>query len=501
MELTIKFDGNILVHKIIPSITKGEAYIDRITLNIDYDSSKEIKIIVSKGLFKEIFTDTIYAILPRAAHTLGAFQRLYITPNDQVVKNTLEDILSSYPSIYPDWMAIRDWVGHFIDYEPDEDPGYYQLPKETIQKRVGDCEDFAILLVSLLRANGWGPEDVYVVIGISPKNEFHAWVRLNLGFPWGWRTIEATEEWGLIALVGDFLILPDYNAIFMFNDLQYEEISLIVRTQSPVDMVVTDPDGLRISKQLNEIPGAIYSEVDPEGVGDFEDQVAILDKKIGDYIITLIPEADASPTDTYTLEISVDGTTTVLAEDIQISDVPEQPYIVRSTETETIPIIPATIDFDPNTLNLKSKGKWVTTYIELPVGHDYHVSDININSILLNDVVPAELSPIEICDYDNDGIPDLMVKFNRTEVQGILHIGDNVEIVISGKLYDESPFEGKDIIKVIDNGKVKLKGDIKSEYLEGYYITSGYSVEWILILLLGFFGIGLIIIKERKKIF
>lgn len=46
-----------------------------------------------------------------------------------------------------------------------------------------------------------------------------------------------------------------------------------------------------------------------------------------------------------------------------------------------------------------------------------------------------------------------------------------------------------------------LKENIESEYLEGYYITSGYSVEWILILLLGFFGIGLIIIKERKIIF
>jgi len=497
MELTIKFDGNILVHKIIPSITKGEAYIDRITLNIDYDSSKEIKIIVSKGLFKEIFTDTIYARIPRDLNTLKllrTFGPLYVTPDDLVVQATLQEILNNNPPI--EWIAIRDWVADNVEYA--EDYGFFQLPRETIQWGIGDCEDYAILLTSLLRANGWSANDVWVVVGSNDKNEVHCWVRIEVG-----EVFYSINSVGgsFYTYFGDVLSLHGFKAGCMFNDLNYQDIDLSVFTKSPVDIIVMDPDGLTISKQVNEIPGAIYSEVDPDGDGDFEDQVAILDKKIGDYIITLIPEADASPTDTYTLEISVDGTTTVLAEDVQISDVPEQPYIVRSTETETIPIIPATIDFDPNTLNLKSKGKWVTTYIELPVGHDYHVSDININSILLNDVVPAELNLIEICDYDNDGIPDLMVKFNRTEVQGILHIGDNVEIVISGKLYDCRLFEGKDIIKVIDKGKVKLKGDIKSEYLEGYYITSGYSVEWILILLLGFFGIGLIIIKERKIIF
>jgi len=162
-------------------------------------------------------------------------------------------------------------------------------------------------------------------------------------------------------------------------------------------------------------------------------------------------------------------------------------------QTETI------VDFDPDTLNLKSKGKWVTVYIELPVGFD--VNEINITTITLNGEISAELKPTEIGDYDGDGIPDLMVKLNRTAVQNILEVGGNVEIIISGRLIDKRLFEGKDIIKVIDKGNGKIKGNIESGYLEGYYITSGYSVEWILILLLGFFGIGLIIIKERKIIF
>ena len=55
---------------------------------------------------------------------------------------------------------------------------------------------------------------------------------------------------------------------------------------------------------------------------------------------------------------------------------------------------------------------------------------------------------MNVGDYDNDGIPDLMVKFNRQAVQGILEPGDNVEITVTGELIDEIPFEGKDYIKV-----------------------------------------------------
>ena len=42
---------------------------------------------------------------------------------------------------------------------------------------------------------------------------------------------------------------------------------------------------------------------------------------------------------------------------------------------------------------------------------------------------------------------DLMVKFNRGEVQGILETGDEIEITVSGEV-DGIPFEGSDIIIV-----------------------------------------------------
>lgn len=220
---------------------------------------------------------------------------------------------------------------------------------------------------------------------------------------------------------------------------------------SPADIAVTDPDGLVINKQKNEIPGATYVEADFNGDGDLDDIIVIPDRKIGDYLVTVTPEPDAAPTDIYTLLFwpETEEEPFVLAENVQISNIPSQPYIVRSTETEIIPIIPATVDFDPDTLNLKCKGRWVTVYIELPVGHGYYVSMINLESLWLNGQVQVEAKPIEIGDYDGDGIPDLMVKFNRTAVQNILNVGDKVEITISGKLIDGRLFEDKDTIKVI----------------------------------------------------
>jgi len=119
--------------------------------------------------------------------------------------------------------------------------------------------------------------------------------------------------------------------------------------------------------------------------------------------------------------------------------------------------IPATVDIDPNTLNLRSKGKWITCYIELPEGYD--VNDINVSTVMLNETFPAELHPTEIGDYDGDDIPHLMVKFDRAEVTS--YILDNVDmtelferrfmtitLTITGYLDDGPPFESSETIRI-----------------------------------------------------
>jgi len=236
-----------------------------------------------------------------------------------------------------------------------------------------------------------------------------------------------------------------------------ETSGLSILAKSPVDLVVIDPDYLVISKEYSEIPGAVYIEEDFNGDGSTDDYVFIPERKTGEYLITVIPEPDAEPTDAYTLEVSSEGLTFLLAENVPISDIPIEPYVLHSTTFEAPPVVTATIDIDPDTLNLNSKGKWITSYIEFPEGYD--VTDINVSTIMLNDTIPAELRPTDIGDYDEDGISDLMVKLNRADV--ISYILANVDITklfekrfmttltITGYLNDGTPFQGSTTIRII----------------------------------------------------
>ena len=108
-----------------------------------------------------------------------------------------------------------------------------------------------------------------------------------------------------------------------------------------------------------------------------------------------------------------------------------------------VPPIPAEIDINHNTLNLSSKGKWITCYITLP--QEYDVADININSILLAEQIAAAQVWV---DEESQVV---MVKFSRPDVQDILEVGE-VELIVSGELIDGARFEGKDTMKVIDKG-------------------------------------------------
>jgi hypothetical protein len=223
------------------------------------------------------------------------------------------------------------------------------------------------------------------------------------------------------------------------------EKGLTITAKCPVDLVVTDPDGLRICKDFTEIPGASYADIEINGEPAV--QIRIPDRKIGDYLVQVVPRPGALPTDTFTLEISLFGESTIIARNVQISDIPPESYVVVSTETGLVlPTIAAKVDFDPDVLNLKSTGNYVTVYIELPDSFD--VGQIDVSSIQLNGTVPALVKPTQIGDYDTDGIPDLMVKFDRVAVKSLLTPGDQVEVTITGEVAG-LPFAGTDTIRVI----------------------------------------------------
>ena len=123
------------------------------------------------------------------------------------------------------------------------------------------------------------------------------------------------------------------------------------------------------------------------------------------------------------------------------------PWTNKSRFTVHIPqtSITATIDFDPDTLNKKSNGNWVVVYIELPNG--YKPSGHRCVVDQDRGTVPAEVRPCATGDHDKDGIPDLMVKFSRSEVINLLPMGEKVPVHVTGKV-GSTIFDGVDIIRV-----------------------------------------------------
>lgn len=106
-------------------------------------------------------------------------------------------------------------------------------------------------------------------------------------------------------------------------------------------------------------------------------------------------------------------------------------------------------DTEPNTLSVTSNGKWMTAYVELPP--EYDPMDVVIETVLLNGVVPAESSPFDNDgDFNDNGIPDLMFKFDRTAIEGVLPEGENVQVTITGEIRDTIYFVATDYIRVIN---------------------------------------------------
>jgi parallel beta-helix repeat protein len=99
----------------------------------------------------------------------------------------------------------------------------------------------------------------------------------------------------------------------------------------PIDLEVTDPDGFTITKELGTVAGMSYFEGDWDGNGELDDMILIDYAKTGDYRIHVIPEPGASPTDTFTLRVFGPDSATILAENVSISDIPAEPYIISST--------------------------------------------------------------------------------------------------------------------------------------------------------------------------
>lgn len=118
-------------------------------------------------------------------------------------------------------------------------------------------------------------------------------------------------------------------------------------------------------------------------------------------------------------------------------------------------IIEATVSFAPRVVNLKTKPNSLKTLmclIELPEGAA--VEDIDASSLLLVGEIPIVADSALIGDIDEDGIPDLSVKFSQAALIAWLDgTTGEVALDVTGFMADDSGIIGVSTVNVINPGK------------------------------------------------
>ena len=109
------------------------------------------------------------------------------------------------------------------------------------------------------------------------------------------------------------------------------------------------------------------------------------------------------------------------------------------------PPVPAVIDINPNTLNLKSQSdkNAITVYIELPLGFD--PGQISVATVELN-VFGTTIPALSLTSR--------VLKFDRSAV--IAALGEttgDINVTVTGELNNGRTFVGSDTIKVVNPGK------------------------------------------------
>ena len=96
--------------------------------------------------------------LPKVSKRIKLDVRNFITPYDSMVEKIVHD--NNLDMLDDDIKVMRcfSWVRNNITYIPDKVAQglaeYWQYPYETLYYRHGDCEDFSILLYTLLLTSG-----------------------------------------------------------------------------------------------------------------------------------------------------------------------------------------------------------------------------------------------------------------------------------------------------------------------------------------------------------
>ncbi len=151
----------------------------------------------------------------------------------------------------------------------------------------------------------------------------------------------ASIDQGIIASRKSLLMAVD--DFVDFRRIHDAQVAMSIKSGSPVDLMVSDPDGVTITpdtiidsekEYIREIPGIMYYlEMEKANDDNPSDRVYSPILKHGNYEIRVLPTDNAQPTDTYSLEFTTGDKTVKLAENVPISEIPEGGYFVSVSDT------------------------------------------------------------------------------------------------------------------------------------------------------------------------
>lgn len=327
------------------------------------------------------------------------------------------------------------WTNNIVKYESAN--GQYLNNVEEIGSNVADLRPGDLLFFS----NG----------GSKAAHKTHVAMFVGEG-----KVVEAASPQLGIIESSVVLLSEDDDFIGTFHRLKNSSIAMTVRAGSPIDLIVTDPEGYSIdadtyeiaeSEYLREVGNELYySEMVAGDDGRPADMVYSPFLKDGAYIIEVVPDETAGPDSNYSLSFFVGDIEHILASKVSVNDIPAGGYTVVVSGEEVVEIIEnKEIEVEIDILPFDSSNR-VGALGLVPVviysSDTFNATKINRSSLRM---FSSKAQSWEIKhDFNKDGRRDLLVFFFAQNFKDV-GVG-KYDAIVTGETINGLVFSGNDQI-------------------------------------------------------
>jgi hypothetical protein len=278
-----------------------------------------------------------------------------------------------------------------------------------------------------------------------------------------WHMDQYDEQYN--RLIADFILKVNIGSDLLKDTMGFLETimpTLKFIVHSPVSLQITTPDGFVIDNNSVDEEGMYYRILDTDGDGYDEQIVLVLAPKEGKYDVVVIPDSNAEPNATFTLEEHKFGKATIVAQDVPISEIPPEPY-------RSIVVLPALtceqalvlLDYNLVDQNRISRTEFEYTF-SLRVANSW-IHDINDITIRI------------IQEPNNTTVLDDTVHFDTIQA-GTEALSDD-----TFKIRTDRTIEGlkSDVVWKVCDCKMERKTDFNHDWVVNFLDFATFAQAWL----------------------